>query len=447
MAGIVHKKLKLDSMRRYSEKSDLDQMAHYFSGRWSQFANASRNWDADKTKPASPTGDNRLVFEAMLRQASSTLTFEGFCESTYEEFLNSIPSPVIRSGFDPKARNDQRVCMYIDPKNHTLDLEAEWQQTGIVDQRFMYVSRLAVADWNRVIEWGSYRTYDLCEQTLVTSLQRDETLQGVTTVILLGAGSYSKDRRIVTRACSENRPGAPVRIILIDASFYMLIHTFERLSQFASVTGKHCTIEMYCLDFSDAASWRRSVHFAPNEKVTAFLLGGTIGNLRETEFFEVVREVLPAGTRILIAGEFFDTSESMSAAKAGLLDRYRQDAAKDLSLTAINDLLNREVVVKSAAERRNFVEVDIRAANRLPGDLCSSVPETQSVFFRTRGEIHSGGMTFGPLYLVTAKRYVKGPFVETVADLCDLDHVCTVDHPGGETFSHLLFRKRGPIET
>lgn len=348
MAGIVDRKRKLEAMRRYSGMANRERMVQYFVPGMDGFVNASSNWDTEKRGACNPNPSYRKVFETMLDKAAIPLTPEAFYDVTYEAFLNAVPSD-IRHLFDPHARMDERICMFLNPAHHRVDLESEWRKTGIVDQRFMYVSRFAVSDWNAVVEYNEYQTYKLCAETLERTVEyvfadsNSYFVEQVDTIVILGAGSPSKDRVILKEACKD---GSKVRVVLVDASFYMLIDTYEELSQYIRTRQLNCNIEMHCFDFTDVSSWISGVRFYDGERLAIFLLGGTVQNLREAEFFQVISNIFSSHSIIVIAGEFFEDEIAIKAATSSLLARYDSIEAKNLVLTAVQDLFNRELKIR-----------------------------------------------------------------------------------------------------
>jgi hypothetical protein len=435
--GIVDLDQKLESMRRFSGTATPDLMAAHFGATLS-ISNVLKNWRTGISKPSRPGAQHKPLFEKMLKAARSNQTFDEFCESTYEGFINRLPSEV-RAQFDPKARIDDRICIYIDPAHHTLDVEDEWHDSSIVDQRFMYISRFATSNWNKLTEYGNYKTYNYCEDVLKETLSTGD-FDEIDVVVILGAGSYTKDRKIVERFSISSSASKPLRIIIIDASFYMLIDTYQQMRQYIGINELKCTVEMYCFDFAEIEAWKTNVSIEKSSSVGYFLLGGTIGNLREVDFFSVLRDQIDCNDVLIVAGEFFDSEEEIHENGSRIIQRYNQDSAKDLALGAVNDILNMEKNTKSIAERREFVSVTLENATRLRGSINSSVPGTMAVCFETKGKIETPRRTFQKLSLVTSKRYVRSNFISSMKSLCDLDMVHSVDHRT-ERFSHLVFKK------
>lgn len=445
MPGIVDLKRKFDALVRFAGVRTPNQLLNFVGDKSdADIQNNMKNWRTDAAKISTPGPAWTDFFNKILSRVESRLDKDTFFNSSYEVFIESTP-PQIRTRLDPNAADDDRVSIFIDPRHHSLDLERTWAETHVVDQRFMYISRFAVNDWNKLVDNGQYETYEFCQEVLEETL-KDDCFKNLDNVVILGAGSYSKDREIVRALNGRRSQKTPLRIIIIDASFYMLIDTYSKMKQFVSLQNYKCDIEMHCFDFSDATAWKTNVKIKPSDKTAYFILGGTIGNLREAHFFEVMRTCLDGNDLICIAGEFFESSAEIERSRATILGYYDNDEARDLALGPVNDILNREEHPKSQIERRAFVEVKLENALRLPGNLSSVIPGTQAVTFRTTGNIRTPGSTFPPMALVTSKRYVIDAFVEMLSQLCDLELRANYSHSEAR-FRHLIFCKSNAVDT
>lgn len=364
------------------------------------------------------TEENRQFFDDMHTYLGCTSgTGASLITCSYDDFLQ-VMSPAKRAMLTRERRLGARSNFDVDLISHRGKLGDEWVREGVVDQRFMYVSREAVDDWNAVIACGSYKMYEHCcvalrEYLRSPSWKAHVKSGDIGTLVMLGAGAPDKDILILNSLLSGKKYSsqAKLRLVIFDDSFYMLADTVDRVHQNLRTLQADDFVEVVpcCADFMKLRQWSDCVARTDHDRITAFfILGGTIGNIQEETLMDAVRAVSEEGDLFVVGGEFVD-DEAPEAFLEHLLANYDTPEARDLTLGPVRTLLNEEGIVHDLKERRTLVSVGIEDATRLPQRLRSTIPGAFGIVFRINRQIRGTN-----LILSTSKRYAGDAFKQAM---------------------------------
>ncbi len=347
------------------------------------------------------------------------------------------------------------LAFNVDLEAHEGDVHRDWLREGVVDQRFMYVSREAVDQWNAIVNSQEYQTYFHCEGAL-RRLVRDSSWKTIVeanqldTIVILGAGAPSKDMIIINNLLSVSTYNASrkLRVIIFDSSFYMLIDTVRDIGALLNRLKKRDSVELIpcCADFMNLKAWAQCIRpLYCKERVAFFILGGTIGNVEEETLFDALQSVSRDGDMLIIGAEFGDVYSDEY--RGQLLKVYDQESTRELALNAIRFLLDNDGFSRLRHDRLSLVGVAIQNAEALPGKLKSHIHGTIAVVFQTLEEIGVSEGLSSHLVLVTAKRYDEPAFIDT----CEKDGFILIKpkfcSPDTEQYKLLMFEKRSPTHS
>ncbi len=173
------------------------------------------------------------------------------------------------------------------------------RHTDLLPSHLLYQSPASAALWDVVKTSKQYRElYNCCEKGLQRILQSPawiEASQDLRLVYSLGAGSSDKDEIIIDWLHSN---GIDAQFALVDASPYMLIRTIKNIdpSRYRGIS-----IAGMQLDFSRPSRMRAMCTKVYNdaglfsEKKAFFVLGFTLSNLAEDDFFRSYAQVCSRG--------------------------------------------------------------------------------------------------------------------------------------------------------
>jgi hypothetical protein len=457
MAGVVDWRAKLGALKILTNAemhSDVCRTIMRDDYRDSIVGNF-RKW----TRSTPKTEENRQFFDAMHTYLGcSSGTGASLITCTYEEFLQFM-SPTKRGMLKKDRRLGTRASFDVDLLSHRGQLGDEWVRAGVVDQRFMYVSREAVDTWNNVITCGTYDTYGHCVSALKRFLRQPAWLKHVSsadigTLVILGAGAPEKDILVLNSLLSGKAYSSEskLRIVIFDDSFYMLADTVDKVHQRLTFLKADEFVDVVpcCADFMNLRQWADCVARIDDERITAFfILGGTIGNLHEERLIDAVRAVSEEDDLFVVGGEFVQ-GEPPAEFIEHLRATYDTPEARDLTLGPVATLLTEEGVAHDPSERRALVSVAIEDASGLPAGLRSTIPGTFGAIFRLERPIRGA-----KLILSASKRYRFDSFSDIMrrhffshssTSVCaDWDYykilefrrVETSDHGGEPTFQPL----------
>jgi hypothetical protein len=449
VAGIVDWKQKWDALKILCNAETKGDICHKVYGGDTYSSNIPdnfKNWFNSRPK-------NREFLEFFDKVAQylgcSHVTGQAIITCSYDQFLDYLP--VSRRTLLRRERAAAHYLPFnVDLLAHVGGREDEWLDRGVVDQRFMYVSRESVDDWNEVVQNQTYVTYKNCQGALNRFLGGDlwknlVNNRRVGAVVILGAGAASKDVLIVNSILDSQKydDDHPIKMFHFDSSFYMLADTIHQLDKVLRLR-KTQAIELVacCADFMKLKEWKSTIRpLDDSQNVVFFILGNTIGNVNEEKLVTAIKAVSKAGDLFVVSAEFAPANDQ--AFSEVLLERYKKDPHRDLALNSIRNLLDDDGFSPHPPDRRALVTVSIEMAEDLPGELRSSVPRTIAAVFRTNRPVgHSTGRP-GELVLVTSKRYVEEDFRRVMEARHGLEfREPAYSSPDDESYKHLIFERK-----
>jgi hypothetical protein len=342
------------------------------------------------------------------------------------------------------------LAFFVDLEAHEGDLHSTWIREGIVDQRFMYVSREAVDYWNAITESEEYQTYTHCEGALrklvngaywQNMVDNDE----IETIVILGAGAPSKDIIVLNSILRKRKRdhSRRLRLVVFDSSFYMLVDTITIIERLLKGTKRRELVEVIpcCADFMNLRAWAHHIRTSDSKgRVAFFILGGTIGNVEETRLFDSLKTVSREGDILVLSAEFGPVSSLEYQEQ--LRRVYDQDATRELALNAIRSLLDNDDFPRDLEKRLALVEVRVEQAEQLPGRLRSYIPGTIAVVFRTISEVGVGAGNSSRLVLVTSKRYDENSLIKALAEEDFILIPPKLESPSTDQYKNLIFEMR-----
>lgn len=193
----------------------------------------------------------------------------------------------------------------------------------------LYHSPVAARIWERITTRGPYkRLYQACEQGLEGILSSETwhklALQ-IGTIFNLGAGSPTKDK-IILRNIEEICSTKPI-YVLVDASLYMLANTLKDIE---TERGASVNVVALATDFEHPKRMMCQLRtgltafpkkYSNNGRNVFFILGFTLSNLDESDFFDAYAEACELGDLLIFPMQFIPESE-VSDGDTEALDQF-----------------------------------------------------------------------------------------------------------------------------
>jgi len=253
------------------------------------------------------------------------------------------------------------------------------------------------------------------------------------TFVIFGAGTPDKELQLIENqlATGEYSASSPLRVVIVDASHYMLIDTYDHVRDVLRRKNMHKLVDLISCEadftrLSNAQSQRiRPPQYV--DRICFFILGGTIGNIDEARFMQSVHQVSSPGDVLVVSAEFADL-DRLDEYKNGLVSNYGAPAARDLVLGPVRKLLDEFGVPQDIDVRRSLVRQRLSEGAQL---LCP-IPGTIAVELRAMVGAFD-------LALSISKRYEFDRFLEFFSHrnfvLCG-DPISCVEFP---PYRQLLF--------
>lgn len=196
----------------------------------------------------------------------------------------------------------------------------------------LYHSPVAARIWERITTQSPYkRLYQACEQGLAGILRTGtwgEIAPQVGTIFSLGAGSPSKDRTILGNI--EDICSRKPTYVLVDASLYMLANTLKDIE----TTGeRNVNVVALATDFEHPKRMMSQLRtglaafpkkYSNDGRNAFFILGFTLSNLDEDDFFEAYAGACEPGDLLIFPMQFIPGPEGPDG-EAEVLGRFERD--------------------------------------------------------------------------------------------------------------------------
>jgi uncharacterized SAM-dependent methyltransferase len=208
----------------------------------------------------------------------------------------------------------------IAPDYHEIepsDINAQIR-AGALKAHSLYHSPRAAEVWDRITKSREYKLYGLCEAGLEALLglsEWREISKSIRLVFVLGAGSPTKDSKILT-ALLKN-PHHPA-FVWVDASLQMLHKTIKQVPR--DLTANKIQLAAIATDFENPGNLAKvlagSFPTLPQfeEKKAFFILGFTLSNLNESEFFNSYHKMCSKGDVFIFPMQFIPENAKNSDA-------------------------------------------------------------------------------------------------------------------------------------
>jgi hypothetical protein len=305
-------------------------------------------------------------------------------------------------------------------------------QSGRIQPTQFYAVPESAAAWTALIDSENYRMYLDCLLSLKQLFDSKPWLHAVqdgrhrAAVMLGGGGSPEKDWAVVT---SLLRAAKNLDFVLTDISFYMINASARVLLRRLAKSNFQ---QRVCAEYKLCDFLKLDEQFARRESwdsVVWALLGGTIGNVSEREFFRSIRGPSRIGDLLLIGIDTID-EKSEATLSHRLTAQYRSKELDDLLLAPVPGWAVEEV----ADEAEPVVNVTVSGDRH--GNVHSDVPNTRTAVFSIPNWRGRGNEPI----LATSTRYAIGDFLE-YARRFGWQHLGTELACADSTFRQLLLRR------
>ena len=306
----------------------------------------------------------------------------------------------------------------------------------IIDQRHFYVNANSAQAWSALVGTDAYPTYKDCKQALEALVSTDEWLDAIqlsqprTIVMLAGGGAPTKDLVLLLNLKDQPYITGPVRLYLLDISWFMLTSSRRSILEHAHRLGFAPQVEVKVIQsdiFDMAADEAELFHETGN--VLFCITAGTIGNLDESAFFRALGRVSVPGDLLVISA---DTIDDPSPHDEGDVSRkYDNSALRQFLRPVVEEVLG------AAHSTEPVDETLARMEPRLlkPGEdgNPSQIPDSHCLVVKLT-------IKNRPITLVTSTRY-KSSSLQAFAARFQWESICQASRREASHFKQFLFRK------
>jgi len=308
-------------------------------------------------------------------------------------------------------------------------------QNGHIQSTMFYNVPESAKAWTALIESKNYRMFLDCLLSLKLLVESDHWKHAVgsgkynAAVTLGGGGSPEKDW-VITKSlvAALKDQGARLQYFINDISPFMFEHSVRFLQRRLKKDQISQRIDIV-FDWCDFLKLDVMFRRPECDAVVWALLGGTIGNVSELNFFRSINGRSRAGD-LFIVGVDTIASNSLDMFEKRMNTEYRCPELDALLLTPIQGAAA-EIGVDSTV-----VNVSVQAYEDGGTDNYSNVPSSQTAIFSTPSPAEEESTTV----LAFSTRYVLEDFL---AYACGFgwEHLGTTVAPQNSTFRQLLLRR------
>lgn len=443
--GVVDWKLKQAALHTMFGTSYAKELAARVVGERTDesdaYANSMTTWTISK-----PKGNIRFFTLLLQRlEISSQITPQTLVECSYDQFVSLLPEN--RKQSLPHNRPSTLMGTIVDyseavyhpmwmPKSITFETAREAINRGRVDQKLLYLNPDAAERWQRVINAFKYPTYEECKSSLRDLTQRqvwkDFAASSKTDgIIMLGAGSPSKDLVLINSMINEKNSESTVHHTSVDISFYMLLSSLRIVDGNLRGDSKRQHVRLITLIWDFMNLQGSDDHIRRETKNVAWVLpGGTIGNLDEGAFVDSLISRTIKDDLLIVSAEIIDEDDSESQ-KENIIAKYNNKEVVDfvtIPLRSIWHDLDLPHNVEDAVKKLKFELVE--------GDKnkYSNVPKSKTV------EVSIELPDKNHLVLATSTRYYESEFIKFV-EKGGFEHLEGVSSKLNPNFKQFMFRR------
>lgn len=326
----------------------------------------------NKWQKSDPTNtDSIRIINKMLSDFKIKMTANQFIQCEYGDFYQKLPHEIK----DKVPAIRRRGSVILDGDFHVIhrhialsmeNKEVEWRTQRRVDQLHMYQSHDSYRLWEHVRTDGKYRSHEQCLQGLRELLesegfQRIAATEALGSAVIFGAGSPEKEKVIADYLASVHPTNQERSVLLIDASYYMLVGSYTAVHDHLRTRGlSSINLNLLQADFTKiAASGPKLKNILGDARSVFFIPGGTFGNNSESEFLRTLAGLSKPGDILVVAIDVVPTPISNNYERQ-IVDAYNSNAIKDLVLNPVRHYLDKEGVAGDISQRRSMVSAKIK---------------------------------------------------------------------------------------
>ncbi|MDH3998079.1 MAG: L-histidine N(alpha)-methyltransferase [Desulfuromonadales bacterium] len=420
-----------------------------------------RRWDKSK-----PSGDSsRRFLQQIICDNELEVGISQLCSSSIVEFvaffndkndigvvvrgllsdkrakLDSTIADVLSRQYGSALKNDEAVIVEppVDEYHIRGHMSTCFQgpptgvEEGRVQSTMFYNLPEAAEAWTDLVDTNNYSMYLDCLlslKELVASEDWDNALRGgareyYTAVTLGGGGSPEKDWVLATSMIDALGEQSTLHYWLNDISCYMIHQSAQSLNRrvHQKNLSERITFNYDCSDFLEHDMYFRR---PASHHIVWALLGGTIGNVSEKDFFRSLNGPSKVDD-LLVVGIDTINGEAPEAFEERMSGEYRCKELDTLLRLPLNGALK---------DIDPIVEVSITAYKEGGSDNKSDVPNSRTAVFSAP----TVATTEKRIVLAHSTRYEVEDLLEFAERLGWL-HVKTIPAPSDSSFRQLLLRR------
>jgi len=308
---------------------------------------------------------------------------------------------------------------------------------GEISQALYYQSPDAAASWLALINSPKYPSYNHCAESLeklTNSPAWTNTLRlghHARIVMLGGGGSPSKDMLLIESALElvpETR--GPIRHVLVDLSTPLLVDSTRFILRELARRRIKEEVELRIIEGDFLRLQECSDLLEENGNTIWAITAGTLGNVREREFFNSLNTRAVTRDLLIVSADTFD-EEPVETFRSTIEEKYRHEDMLNFLAAPLGVVLQLTEAHESVANALKRVRISV------DDDLDSShsdVPGSRFVEFSIEVEGRK-------LLLLNSSRYHDPNLVEFARDH-GWQHLTTVRSSANERFRQFLFVRR-----
>jgi hypothetical protein len=340
---LVFALLNVGSVPQLVEEVSKKMEFNYSDVQMEHIGDAWRTW-----KKGNPEQKEKLDFlHAMVRLLpleTSDLNAHMFINLRYRELYQMVPRDLrgslqVPPGGATEVDDDvaaKYVTVLVRRGVDLKDIEESIREDSQIDHRHLYLSEESSNKWYAFLHDDDYRQYSECVASLRNLLASPAWLEDskeIDGVVMLGAGTESKDRIVVSHLHHRSQKSKRTyNYYIVDYSYHMLMPTVRGLERYilSSAPGvilRRPIIANFC-QLPSEFPWE-----SPEERLAWFLPGGTLGNLIEDHFFVSMSGVMREGDLLVIGVE--TTGIDQKALEKRLRTKYETEVLRKFVSTPI----------------------------------------------------------------------------------------------------------------
>jgi hypothetical protein len=359
--------LNVGGVPQLVEKVSRAMGFNYDADQMERIGDAWRTW-----KKGNPEQQEKLDFlQGMVRLLpleTTDLNAHMFINLRYRDLYQMVPRDLRGSLTVPpggaEALDDDVAAKYVTVLVRRgvdlKDIEESIREDSQIDHRHLYLSEESATRWYAFLHDEDYRQYGECVSSLRNLLASPKWLtesDRIDGVVMLGAGTESKDRIVVShlhrRFLATKRT---YNYYIVDYSYHMLMPTVRGLERYISSSASGVILRRPIIaNFCQLP--REFPRETDEERLAWFLPGGTLGNLIEDHFFTSMSGVMREGDILVVGVE--TTGDDLAAFEKKLRAKYDTEVLRKFVSTPIRTYWSMKDMYFDLAAAIKGAKVDI----------------------------------------------------------------------------------------